>query len=399
MRALAFLCATFGLSVASVAAADGGSPAQPDLKEILEVGVSPAQGNLKWSTPRSEVQHLLSDDAADATLSDGGCSYKVHLNRATDADLLAGIRLEQAAGTPEKCRARVEQLLEGMYGLPSTVKHESGWRVVTPDVTFSGPTVQSSWQTQTTCINLSWKEGAGFPGSPLIVTLGDRRHACGYDDQVVSVQRIVAAADANVSVETLQQSMKADGPVQTLKTYFGCSHPDGYRLIQSGDARAVELAAKLLDNADGCDTEMLLSSLATAIQKNPEAVLPHMSTVQGGNANRENFCIPFIAEDVSRADALAILARSEQSLLKVKRPDLQDARQTCLKEIRKYRQSLDESPANLPAAATLVPSHQSRSRAAVSPSTISRKSCGASRMMLCGVGSDLTTHAGSLLKA
>jgi hypothetical protein len=317
--------------------------AQPGLKELLEIGVSSAQGNLKWGATSSEVQHLLSHGAADAKLSDSGCVYKVYLNRATETDRLIGIRLEQAEGAPEKCRARMEQLLRGMYGAAATVKHEAGWRMVTPNATFSGPTVQSSWQTQTTCINLSWKEGTGVPGSPLIVTLGDRSQACGYDDQVVPVTP--AGADVNVGVETLQKSMKTDGPVQTLKTYFGCSHPEGYRLIRSGDGRAVDLAAKLLDYADGCDAEMLLSSLATAIQKNPEAVLAYLSTVQGGHANPGTFCIPFIAEDVSRTEALAILARSEQSLLKVKRPDLQKARQTCLDEIRKSRRSLDEAAA------------------------------------------------------
>ncbi len=144
-----------------------------------------------------------------------------------------------------------------------------------------------------------------------------------------------------VDVAAIEKSLKTDGPAQTLKTYFNCSHPDGYRLIQSGDARAIDLAAKLLEVADGCDSEMLLSSLATAIQKNPEAVLPYMKTVQRGNVNRENFCIPFIAEETPRADALAVLERSERSLRAVNKPDLQKPKQICLDEIEKYRRSMD----------------------------------------------------------
>lgn len=318
--------------------------AQPGLTEILEIGMSPAHGNLRWGASRSEVQRLLSSESEDAKVSDSGCVYKVYLNGTPQPDRLTSIRLEQTEGAPEKCRARVQQLLEGMFGAASTVEHESGWSLVTSDATFSGPMVQSSWQTQTTCINLSWKEGSGFPGSPLIVTLGDQSQACGYDDQIVPIRRVAGAVapagDANISVETLQKSMMADGPAQTLKTYFECSRPEGYRLIQSGDRRAIDLAAKLLDSSDGCDTEMLLSSLAIAIQKNPEAVLSHMSAVLGGHADPLTFCVPFIAEDVSATDALAILARSEQSLLKVKRPDVQKARQTCLDAIRKSRHSL-----------------------------------------------------------
>ena len=169
------------------------APTLPRLDEILKVGASQPSGALKWGLSRSRVQELFAQDAAafpvHATINDQGCVYNVSLNRASDPDSLASIRLEYAEGTPKKCRARLENLLGNLYGKPSTTRHESGWQLVTPNATLSGPMVQSAWQTETTCVNLSWKEGVGFPGSPLAVTFGDRRQVCGYDDQVVPVER------------------------------------------------------------------------------------------------------------------------------------------------------------------------------------------------------------------
>jgi len=146
-----------------------------------------------------------------------------------------------------------------------------------------------------------------------------------------------------VDIATLERSLTENGPQRTLATYFHCEHPEGYRLIGSGDPRAVALAVKLLDASDACDTEMLMSSLATAIQHNPEAVLPYLNTVLHGRAQHENFCIPFIAEETPKADALDVLDRSERALKNVSRPDLQDARRTCLAEIDKYRRALERA--------------------------------------------------------
>jgi hypothetical protein len=181
-----------GLLVAAVAEA-----AQPGLEDILEAGARQTQGAIRWGMSGSEIQSAFPRETLgaapgfpfQATVVDSGCSYHVTLNRGGNAEILSGIRVEYAAGEPEKCRAQLEHRLDELYGQPATSRHEAGWRLSTQSGALSGPLVQLSWQTTTTCIGLSWKEGTGFPGSPLAVTLGDRQRSCGYDDQVVPVQR------------------------------------------------------------------------------------------------------------------------------------------------------------------------------------------------------------------
>jgi len=192
-RSVALLVCLSALSASAAAAA-------PGLEQLLQLGSDDAQGSVTWGVSLTEIQQVYAGSAgstsSDAvpgllfvtTVADVGCEYKVYFYRGSDSDRLTGVRLEHAAGPLAECRARIEQLLQRMYGTPSTTRTEAGWRRVTSNGTSSGPIVFSSWQTKAACIKLAAKEGAGYPGSPLAVTLGDLRGGCGYDDEVVRVR-------------------------------------------------------------------------------------------------------------------------------------------------------------------------------------------------------------------
>jgi hypothetical protein len=197
-RTVARLAAVLaGLSAVAASAAT----VPTGFEQLLQLGSGDARGELKWGASLAEIQRVYTGSVPEAsmhpvptlifqaTVADDGCEYKAYLYRATRSNVLGSVRLEHAAGAPEKCRARLEQLLKTMYGTPSTARTEAGWRRITSGATLSGPMVYSLWQTKTACIKLSWKEGTGYPGSPFAVTLGDVRNACGYDDEVVSVPR------------------------------------------------------------------------------------------------------------------------------------------------------------------------------------------------------------------
>lgn len=160
------------------------------------------------------------------------------------------------------------------------------------------------------------------------------------------LQIVAGRAGAQASeFQVIEASLTDAGPEQTLRTYFKCGTDGGYSLIRTGNPRAVEIAVKLLEVSDACYTESLLSSLATAMQKNPDAVLAHMPAIQHLKLDPENFCVPFIDEDTPRADALAVLDRSERALAKVSKPELQEARRTCANVIRQYRRDMDAAEA------------------------------------------------------
>ena len=151
------------------------------------------------------------------------------------------------------------------------------------------------------------------------------------------------APTQEVSLRAIEDSLAARGPKQTLRSYFDCSSGKGYSVVESGDPRAVALAIELLDSSDACVTESLASSLATAMQANPEAVLPYLPAAQRHRVAVESFCVPFIDADTPRADARAVLDRSERAVLNVHRPDLEAPRQSCLDAIRRYRMALDRT--------------------------------------------------------
>jgi hypothetical protein len=169
------------------------------LHDVLSVGLSEQPGSLKWGISKSEIQQLypqVSEAPAvgfpgfrfRGTLRADGCTFDVYLQGESDrSDHLALLRLEYKAGALPDCKSHLEKTLQSLYGPPST--HQQGnWVSHTSTTTLLGPDRQSSWRSATTCLDMTWKEGAGYHGSPLTLAMGDdRQGGCGYTDEVVPV--------------------------------------------------------------------------------------------------------------------------------------------------------------------------------------------------------------------
>jgi hypothetical protein len=111
---------------------------------------------------------------------------------------------------------------------------------------------------------------------------------------------------------------------------FDCGN--GYLLVKSGDARAVALAVKLLRFSDAPGTAHLYDALATAMTKHPENVLAHFREVP--RAAVPQFCVPFLPSSMSQRTAFNALKRSDDALSHVTRPDLQEAKAACVREVK-----------------------------------------------------------------
>jgi hypothetical protein len=142
----------------------------------------------------------------------------------------------------------------------------------------------------------------------------------------------------------IQTSIGTQGAQATLRQYFDCEKQpyQGYDLIQTGHPSAIELAVTLLRSADGCVSELLHSSIAIALPRQPEVVLQYFADYRL-QASAQN-CIPMMIE-VPKAQVEATLRRTEVVLANVTTPSLQDAKAACLRQIGEYRNAV-----NAPAA-------------------------------------------------
>lgn len=143
-----------------------------------------------------------------------------------------------------------------------------------------------------------------------------------------SDRRTISAGEMLKRIET---SLQKEGAKPTLNRYFGCEAGDGYWVVETGDPRAVALAVRLHADSDACVAESLVSALGSAMAANPTAVLPYVGSL------KQDICLPFISDEISRSEALAIIARSEKAISGVSAPDLIPARDKCLASIRQAR--------------------------------------------------------------
>jgi hypothetical protein len=189
-----------GIALALTGAVVHARDAGLNLRDLLSIGLSETPRSLKWGISKSEIQQRypeFADAEGNAPGSSGfrlqgsitsqGCTFAVYLRSRDESQQLTLMRLEYRAGTLPECKARLESTLDAMYGPPAITKRAAGWMTVTSEATVSGPTVQSAWHSATTCLNLTWKDGTGYRGSPLTLALGDLQRECGYVDQVVPV--------------------------------------------------------------------------------------------------------------------------------------------------------------------------------------------------------------------
>ncbi len=142
----------------------------------------------------------------------------------------------------------------------------------------------------------------------------------------------------------IQDSLGTRGARATIRQFFDCGQasPVGYNVIETGDPPAMQLAATLLMYSDGCVSESLHSAIATALQRQPEAVLRFFAahTLEPSSNN----CIPMMIEQ-PRAQVEATLERTEESLETVTKPSLQSAKAACMRRVAEYRKAMDGAAA------------------------------------------------------
>lgn len=138
-------------------------------------------------------------------------------------------------------------------------------------------------------------------------------------------------------VEKVEESFRASGARKTLETYFDCG-PSGqptYSQVAKGEKRWIDVAVKLMPEAEGCQSTFLRDALARALSANPEAVLPLVGSTPAFSAER--ICIPFLSEDYPVNQHRTYLERLEARLKLIRSEKLQAAKQACLAEVKKAR--------------------------------------------------------------
>ena len=144
-----------------------------------------------------------------------------------------------------------------------------------------------------------------------------------------AVLTLGAAPAPNAALlKAIQGDLTAKGPAAVLKTYFNCDGGKGYALVETGDAAAVALAARLMKGADACYAEGVGSSLGVAMSRNPTAVLPLVNSGVGLAAAQ--ICLPFLSAEDPPAKTQAALARTRAALAKVTAPALARQKAACL---------------------------------------------------------------------
>ena len=142
----------------------------------------------------------------------------------------------------------------------------------------------------------------------------------------------VSQARELITVAGIEADLLAKGPKYVLSKYFDCG-PNigaGYALVERGSPNGVWLGATMLKYSDACVSEMLHSSLGSAMARAPSVVLPYVNTSPLLAA--EKICLPFLSSDEPREKLRQVVTRARKTLLSVK--GLEGQKSACLREIK-----------------------------------------------------------------
>ncbi len=130
-----------------------------------------------------------------------------------------------------------------------------------------------------------------------------------------------------LKLEDIRRDIQKHGPkkvVDQLAKGDGKAWLEVEQHIANGDANWIELALELRPGTDAGTGEGLVIALATALPKNPEAVLD----LEGGTMSLKNVCsLPFIEPE--EAFVKSYSAAALQALDSVKTPSLQVEAEVC----------------------------------------------------------------------
>ncbi|HXC55184.1 MAG TPA: hypothetical protein VNU97_07820 [Rhizomicrobium sp.] len=132
----------------------------------------------------------------------------------------------------------------------------------------------------------------------------------------------------------IEASLRQAGPAATLKRYFDCDNGIGWKLVETGDPRAVKIALAVLPVVDACYGEVMAIELGWAMSNNPALMLGYARQYPDAFAD---WCYPGLIEPTD-AEWNAALAKAERAISGVHDPKLAAARATCLRAIVQARQ-------------------------------------------------------------
>lgn len=145
------------------------------------------------------------------------------------------------------------------------------------------------------------------------------------------------AAAAPLRAADVAAVADAEGERAAIARHFDCgsSGNAAYARVASGAADWLALAVRLLKESDGCVTTLLVDSIARALIPAPHRVLLLVGSSELLAPAR--ICVPFLSVDEDPRNHLAYLSRLESVLVRVSAPELQPAKQACLREVREAR--------------------------------------------------------------
>jgi hypothetical protein len=134
---------------------------------------------------------------------------------------------------------------------------------------------------------------------------------------------------AALPIDEVLATMQSSGAKATLERHFDCNtEGTAYAAVATGQSRWLDLALRLLPEADACYSEGLHDALGRAMRAAPRHVLPLV-----GSSTRltpELICLPFLSAELPRAQQLDMLRASRQAIAAVHDKALSSSRRACL---------------------------------------------------------------------
>lgn len=133
-----------------------------------------------------------------------------------------------------------------------------------------------------------------------------------------------------LSAAGLEAEVAAKGAPAVLASAFDCETGQGYKVVAAGGAGATLGVQLLKASSSACASEMLIQSLAQAMQKTPEVVLPFVDSTD--QLSHDQICLPMGIEEPTAVTRRNIAA-STKAISAVTDPKLAVQKAACLAAI------------------------------------------------------------------
>ncbi len=142
-----------------------------------------------------------------------------------------------------------------------------------------------------------------------------------------------SAAPSDNDLRKIEDSLKKAGPDATLKKYYDCDNGIGWKLLETGDPRAVRLAFGVMPAADACYSEVMSIELGYALTANPILMMGYYKQYP---QDFSDWCVPGLIGP-TEAEWKAVIDKAEKAVLSVHDPALAKPKQICIDAIKQAR--------------------------------------------------------------